>query len=63
MIENPITPSNMFATPKDMAALMDYCDRFTGTEKIAAYTCAAMAWNLAHKVVQAGIDNMKGESK
>lgn len=62
MKHNPIAPINMFATPEDMDALMDYCDRFTGTEKLAAFTCAAMAWNLAHKIVQAQINN-QGESK
>lgn len=60
MIENPIQPNKMFATPEHMDALRDYCDRFSGGEKIAAWTSACMAWNLAHKMVE---EAMKGESK
>lgn len=50
----------MFATPKDMDALMEYCERFTGGERVAAFTGACMAWNLAHKMVE---EAMKGDGK
>jgi hypothetical protein len=58
--ENPIEPNGMFATPKDMDALMEYCERFTGGERVAAFTGACMAWNLAHKMVE---EAMKGDGK
>lgn len=49
-----LTPSSVFATPKDMKALMAYCDNFTGPgEKVIAFTCAGMAWNLACKIANA----------
>jgi len=61
MKENPIGLNNMFATPEDMKALMQYCERcFSGAERVVAITCAAMALNLAHKMVE---EAMKGESK
>lgn len=59
-MNNPINPVNLVATPESMEALMDYCERFTGTERVVAMTCAAMAWNLAHKLVQQQIE---GEAK
>lgn len=55
-MENPIQPSGMFATPINMESLMAYCERFTGAEKIAAFTAAGMAWNLAHKIVKEAIE-------
>lgn len=60
MTENPIGHNAMFATPKDMEALMQYCERFTGGERMAALVAAGMALNLAHKYVE---EAMKGESK
>ena len=54
-MENPIQRSGMCATPVDMESLMSYCERFTGGEKIAAFTAAGMAWNLAHKTVEEAI--------
>ncbi len=46
-----LKPSSAFATPKDMKALMEYCDRFTGPgEKVIAYTIMGMTWNLAAKL-------------
>jgi hypothetical protein len=60
MKENPIGLNNMFATPEDMEALMQYCERFTGGERVAAFVAAGMALNLAHKMVE---EAMKGESK
>ena len=49
---NPLEHNAMFATPENMGALMDYCERFTGGERAAAFVCAGMAWNLAHKMVE-----------
>ncbi len=60
MTENPIGLNAMFATPKDMDALMDYCERFTGQERVIAFVSACMALNLAHKMVQ---EQIEGESK
>ncbi len=61
MIENPIGHNGMFATPEDMEALMQYCERFNGGERVAAFVAAGMALNLAHKMVQDEIN--KGETK
>ena len=60
MKENPIGHNGMFATPEDMEALMQYCERFTGGERVAAFVAAGMTLNLAHKMVE---EAMKGESK
>jgi hypothetical protein len=60
MKENPLGLNKMFATPKDMEALMEYCERFTGQERVIAFLAAGMALNLAHKMVD---EAMKGESK
>lgn len=59
-MKNPIAPLPLFATPDDMDALISYCERFSGAERVVAITCAAMALNLAHKMVE---EAMKGESK
>jgi hypothetical protein len=59
-MNNPIAPIPVVATPDDMEALMEYCDRFNGSERLVAITCAAMAWNLAYKMVQKQIE---GEAK
>lgn len=60
MTENPLKMNNLFATPMNIEALMAYCERFTGSERVVAFTAAGMALNLAHKVVE---EAMKGESK
>ena len=46
-----IQPSGFFATPKNMEALTKYCESFTGSEKLVAFTVMGMTWNLAAKVV------------
>ena len=51
-MNNPLEHNAMFATPKDMEALMQYCERFTGQERAVAFIGAGMAWNLAHKMVE-----------
>ena len=58
MTENPIGYNGMFATPEDMEALMQYCERFNGGERVAAFVAAGMALNLAHKYVEQAL---KGE--
>lgn len=40
--------SNMFATPKDPEALINYCLQFSGQERVIALTVAHMAMNMAH---------------
>ena len=60
MTENPLGKNEMFATPKDMDALMAYCERFTGQERVVAFVAAGMAWNLAHHMVN---EAMKETSK
>ena len=60
-MRNPIQPIGIFATPEDTTALMEYCTQFNGQERTIAITCAAMALNLAHKMVQEEIN--KGETK
>jgi hypothetical protein len=60
-MKNPLSNNGLFATPEDMKALMQYCERcFSGNERVIAITCAAMALNLAHKLVQQQIE---GEAK
>ena len=59
-MKNPIAPIPLFHTPDDMDALISYCECFSGAEKAVAITCAAMALNLAHKMVEEAI---KGEAK
>lgn len=54
-MKNPIPANAMFATPVNLESLMSYCDRFSGTEKIVAITCAFMTLNLAHKMVDEAI--------
>jgi hypothetical protein len=60
MTENPIGYNGMFATPDDMEALMQYCERFNGGERVAAFVAAGMALNLAHKYVEQAL---KGETE
>lgn len=43
-------PTNLFATPEDLDALMEYINRFYGGEKTSAMICAMMAWNLGCKI-------------
>lgn len=57
---NPIDPILIVATPDSAQALWSYCEKFTGDEKLVAITCAALAWNLAHKLVQ---EQIEGEAK
>lgn len=51
-VTNPIPKTGFFATPDSYQALMDYLDRFNGSEKALAMTIACMSLNLAHKLVE-----------
>jgi len=55
VVENPIPKTGLFATPESLDQLMEYCQRFTGQERIIAITVATMALNLAHELVEDGI--------
>jgi hypothetical protein len=50
-MKNTIKGTPLFATPDSMDGLMDYIEKFSGGEKIAAMTCAMLAWNLACALV------------
>jgi hypothetical protein len=52
VVENPIPKTGLFATPESYDQLMEYCQRFSGQERITAITVATMALNLAHKEVE-----------
>jgi hypothetical protein len=51
-VTNPIPKTGLFATPENFEQLMQYCERFSGQERVIAITVATMALNLAHKVVE-----------
>jgi hypothetical protein len=55
IVNNPIPKTGLFATPESLDQLMEYCQRFTGQERIIAITVATMALNLAHELVEDGI--------
>jgi hypothetical protein len=57
IVTNPIPKTGFFATPESYQALMDYLDRFNGSEKALAMTIACMSLNLAHKLVEEKILN------
>jgi hypothetical protein len=52
IVENPIPKTGLFATPESLDQLMEYCTRFNGQERIIAVTCATMALNIAHELVE-----------
>jgi hypothetical protein len=52
IVENPIPKTRLFATPESFEQLMEYCQRFTGQERMIAVTVATMALNLAHDTVE-----------
>jgi len=57
IVTNPIPKTGFFATPDSYQDLMDYLDRFNGSEKALAMTIACMSLNLAHKLVEDKILN------
>ena len=50
-MKNPISVSNLFATPENIEAMQDYVLKMNGAERIAAMTVMGMTWNLASKLV------------
>ena len=44
-------------TPENWAELDDYISGLSGSEKAVAYLGAYMAWNLAAKIVNEGLEN------
>ena len=52
VVQNPIPKTGLFATPESLDQLMEYCQRFSGQERIIAITVATMALNLAHELVE-----------
>lgn len=49
---NPIPKTGFFATPESYQELINYIDRFNGSEKALAMTIACMSLNLAHQLVE-----------
>jgi len=57
VVNNPIPKTGLFATPESLDQLMEYCQRFSGQERIIAITVATMALNLSHDLVENNILN------
>ena len=57
VVNNPIPKTGLFATPESLEQLMEYCQRFTGQERVIAITVATMALNLSHDLVENNILN------
>jgi hypothetical protein len=55
IIDNPIPRNGLFATPESAEAFAEYLMQFSGAERTVAFTAAQMAFNLAHKLVEAEI--------
>ena len=53
-MKNPIPKTGFVATPDSLEDLMEYCERFSGSEKAIAMVVATMALNLAHKMINQG---------
>ncbi len=45
-----LQPVGIVHTPKDLNELESYINRFSSGERMVAFTCAYMAWNLACKL-------------
>lgn len=52
MVQNIIPKTGFFATPDSYQDLINYIDRFNGSEKAIAMTIACMSLNLAHKLIE-----------
>jgi hypothetical protein len=57
VVNNPIPKTGLFATPESLEQLMEYCQRFSGQERVIAITVATMALNLSHELVENNILN------
>ena len=53
---NPINECNLFDTPTSYNDLLEWCEQYTGGEKVAAITAMHMALNLAHHIVNNAIE-------
>lgn len=54
-MENPIGKHKIFHTPASMDELNQYIERFSGPDRVIAYTVSGMAWNLASRLVDEAI--------
>jgi len=45
-----LQPVGIVHTPKDLQELESYINKFSSGERLVAFTCAYMAWNLAAKL-------------
>lgn len=45
-----LQPVGIVHTPKDLQELESYINKFNSGERLVAFTCAYMAWNLAAKL-------------
>jgi len=45
-----LQPVGIVHTPKDLNELESYINKFSSGERMVAFTCAYMAWNLAAKL-------------
>ena len=59
---NPVKRNAMFTTPNDIEELWAYINQFSGQEKVVAITAAAMATNLAAKMVDIELGKSRIES-
>ena len=49
--------NGMFHTPNDTNELLSWIEEHKGQDRIHVMTAAMMAWNLAAKIVNEGIDS------
>lgn len=56
MKDNKLEKNNMFYTPKSVEELMDYCERFCGSERVVAMTILGMTWNLCADITNVDKD-------
>ena len=54
-----LMPCGLYATPDSMEAMTDYLKNFSGSEAVAANTCAYMMWNLAAKLTNPEAQEVK----
>jgi hypothetical protein len=54
-----LKPCELFATPESPQAMNDYLAKFSGSEAVAANTCAYMMWNLAAKLTNPEAQEVK----
>lgn len=54
-----LKPCELFATPDSIEAMTDYLEKFSGSEAVAANTCAYMMWNLAAKLTNPETQEVK----